>query len=126
MKPETEAWVSKAEGNWSSARWGMQAPSPVWDDICFLCQQCGEKYLKAFLREHNIRPPRDHDLIVLCNLGAGLLPELSSHKQELAYLSSMSVATRYPGMEASKQDAEDAIKAVELVRSVIRAKLGLS
>ena len=126
MKPETEAWVSKAEGNWNSAQWGMQAASPVWDDICFLCQQCGEKYLKAFLRESNINPPREHDLIVLYGLTGSLLPELSAYRQELAYLSSLGVATRYPGTQATMQDAEDAIKAAEAVRAVIRLKLGLS
>ncbi len=126
MKPETEEWVSKAEGNWNSAQWGMQAPNPVWDDICFLCQQCGEKYLKAFLREHSINTPREHDLVVLFNLNPGLFPELGMHLQELAYLSSLSVATRYPGVGTSQQDAEEAIEAAEVVRSIIRTKLGLS
>ncbi len=126
MKPETQEWIDKAEGNWSFVHLGMQADEPVWDVICFLCQQCGEKYLKAFLEEQGINFPRTHDLILLLNLSAGLLPELVTHNQELAYLTTLSVATRYPGMEASQQDAEDAIKAAGEVRNVIRAKLGLS
>lgn len=123
MKPETIRWIDKAEGNWRSARWGMQASDPVWDDICFLCQQCGEKYLKAFLREQGVKPPREHDLVVLHNLSAGLLPQLNP--QYLAYLSTLSVAIRYPGIEAIQQDAEEAIKAAEEVRSAVRTKLGL-
>ncbi len=126
MKPETEEWVEKAEGNWRFVQWGMQADKPVWDVICFLCQQCGEKYLKAFLEEEGINFPKTHDLVLLLNLSASLLPRLVAHKQELAYLTTLSVATRYPGMAASQQDAEDAIKAAGEVRSIIRATLGLS
>jgi HEPN domain-containing protein len=126
MKPETTEWIEKAEGNWHSAQWGMQAADPVWDDISFLCQQCGEKYLKAFLREHDITPPRQHDLIVLLNMAGQLLPELKSHTRELAFLTSLSVATRYPGMQASRQDAEDAIEAAGIIREVLRGKLRLS
>ncbi|HEX8599246.1 MAG TPA: HEPN domain-containing protein [Chloroflexia bacterium] len=101
MKPETEEWIEKAEGNWSFVQWSMQADEPVWDVICFLCQQCGEKYLKAFLEEQGINFPKTHDLVLLLNLSAGLLPELLTHKQELAYLTALSVATRYPGMAVS-------------------------
>ena len=51
MKPETEEWVAKAEGNWAVAGREIQANNPVWDIVCFLAQQCAEQYLKAFLEE---------------------------------------------------------------------------
>lgn len=123
MKRETVSWIAKAEGNWRTAQWAMQADDPVWDDICFLCQQCGEKYLKSFLREQGISPPREHDLIVLHNLSAGLLPQLDV--QDMAYLTTLSVAIRYPGVDAKQEDAEEAIKAAEGIRSVVRTTLGL-
>jgi hypothetical protein len=55
-----------------------------------------------------------------------LLPELKAHTRELAFLTSLSVATRYPGMQASRQDAEDAIEAAGIIREVLRGKLRLS
>lgn len=125
MKPETAEWVEKAEGNWSFVQWGMEADEPVWDVICFLCQQCGEKYLKAFLEEQSIAFPKTHDLVLLFNLAGAQLPELSARTPELALLSALSVATRYPGTQATSQDADDAIKAAEEVRRVVRTKLGL-
>src|SRR5579884_3145148 len=53
MKPETLEWVEKAEGDLKVARREMEAGDPVWNVVCFLAQQCGEKYLKAFLEELN-------------------------------------------------------------------------
>lgn len=44
MKPETVEWINKAEGDWAVAQREMQAPDPVWNVICFLAQQCAEKY----------------------------------------------------------------------------------
>lgn len=54
MKPETTEWIDKAEGDWSVAQREMRTANPVWNVVSFLAQQCAEKYLKAFLEEHNI------------------------------------------------------------------------
>ena len=45
MKPETTEWIDKAEGDWKVAQREMQAPDPVWNVVCFLAEQCAEKYL---------------------------------------------------------------------------------
>jgi hypothetical protein len=36
MKPETEEWVEKAEGNWEVAVRELGADAPVWSVVCFL------------------------------------------------------------------------------------------
>jgi HEPN domain-containing protein len=126
MKPETEEWVAKAEGNWSVANREMQAADPVWDIICFLDQQCAEQYLKAFLEEHGISFRKTHDLVVLLDSAAGLLTELDTHRQDLAYLGTLGIAARYPGMEADQKAADDATRIAEVVRNVIRLKLGVN
>ena len=46
MKPETAEWLDKAEGDWKVAQREMQAPDPVWNVVCFLAEQCAEKYLE--------------------------------------------------------------------------------
>jgi HEPN domain-containing protein len=96
MKPETTEWIDKAEGDWAVAQREMRTANPVWNVVSFLAQQCAEKYLKAFLEEHNIVFGRIHDLVVLLNSTGGLLPELHSQKQSLAHLSTFGIATRYP------------------------------
>lgn len=125
MKPETAEWIDKAEGDWKVAQREMQTADPVWDVVCFLAQQCAEKYLKAFLEEHNIVFQKTHDLVVLLNLSGGRLPELYAQRQQLARLSTFGIAARYPGAQADRQSAEDAIRTAEKVRSMTRARMGL-
>lgn len=126
MKPETQEWIDKAEGDWKVARREMQATDAVWHVVCFLAQQCAEKYLKAFLEEHNITFRKIHDLVVLLNSSGGLVPELDSLRPQLARLSTFGIATRYPSVRADQRAAESAMKTAEEVRDVMRAKLGLS
>jgi HEPN domain-containing protein len=125
MKPETEEWINKAEGDWAVAQREMQAPDPVWNVISFLAQQCAEKYLKAFLEENGILFRKIHDLVLLLDSSGGRLPELDSQKQELARLSTFGIAARYPGVQADRPATEDALKIADIVRSVIQTKLGI-
>ena len=126
MKPETEEWVFKAEGNWAVAGREMQAKNPVWDVVCFLAQQCAEQYLKAFLEEQGIAFRKTHDLVVLLDASSGTLVELDPLRPDLAYLGTLGIAARYPGTEADDVAAGNAITIAEEVRSAIRQKLGLS
>src|ERR1700730_14181122 len=71
MKRATRAWVRKAEGDWRVAQREAAAADPVRDAVCFHCQQCAEKYLKAFLQELGLSIARIHDLERLL---ADLLP----------------------------------------------------
>jgi HEPN domain-containing protein len=125
MKPETMEWIDKAEGDWKVAQREMRAADPVWNVASFLAQQCAEKYLKAFLEEHNITFGKTHDLVVLLNSSGGLLPELNSQRQSLAHLSTFGIATRYPGAQADRRATEDSMKTAENVRPVVRVKLQL-
>jgi HEPN domain-containing protein len=125
MKPETQEWVEKAEGDLKVAQRERQTIDPVYDAVCFHAQQCAEKYLKAWLEEHNIAFPRIHDLIALLTLSGGLIPELDPLKSRLAHLSIFGIASRYPGVKADRQAAEEAMTTAEEVRIIIRAKLGL-
>ncbi|MFQ5852797.1 MAG: HEPN domain-containing protein [Candidatus Binatia bacterium] len=125
MKRRTVEWVEKAEGDSKMGKREMQAVDPHWDGICFLAQQCAEKYLKALLEEHNITFQKTHDLVALLDLSKGLLPELDPIRSQLAHLSTFGLAARYPGVRADRQASENALKTVENVRTVVRRKLGL-
>jgi len=125
MKPETIAWLNKAEGDWQVAQREMQNNQPVWDVVSFLCQQCAEKYLKAFLEHHQIPFRKTHDLVWLHDNSQGLLPELDPDRPNLAYLAVFGMAARYPGTEADQLAASESLDTARTVRMVIRAKLGL-
>ncbi len=125
MKPETQEWVEKAEGDLKVARREMQAADPVYEAVCFHAQQGAEKYLKAILEEHNIAFPKVHDLVALFNLSGGLLPALAPLKPQLAHLSVFGISSRYPGVNADPKAATEAVQIAEQVQRAVRVQLGL-
>ena len=64
MNELTAEWLEKGEQDFVSADILLHAGEfPIPDTACFHCQQFAEKYLKAFLQEHQIEFERRHDLM---------------------------------------------------------------
>lgn len=121
-----EDWVKKAEGNYISALdLAKRRKNPVPDVICNQCQQCAEKYLKAFLVRCHIEFPKIHDLLQLEGLAQASDSDFRLIHDQLKRLNWYSVEIRYPGTEATLDDAKEAIKAMKEIRKFVRAKLGL-
>lgn len=125
MKQRTLEWIAKAEGDWVIAQREREAPSPVWEGICFHAQQCAEKYMKAVLEEQNIPFGKTHDLVYLMQRGTGLFASLEPIRADLAYLSTFGIAARYPGADADEQIADDALHIAGEVRRLVRNILNL-
>jgi HEPN domain-containing protein len=69
MKPITQEWIAKAEGDWQDALSRYRARKyPNYDSTCFHAQQCAEKYLKARLDEAGHVFSKTHDLSLLLRL----------------------------------------------------------
>src|SRR5688500_17412231 len=70
MNELTREWGAKADNDYFSANVLLHSIEvPIIDTACFHCQQSAEKYLKAFLQEHQMRFERTHvlaDLLDLC------------------------------------------------------------
>lgn len=62
MKAATREWVRKAEADYRGAKSLARSRPPLHDLVCFHCQQCAEKYLKALLEELGMGVPKTHDL----------------------------------------------------------------
>ncbi len=126
MKPQTAEWVEKAEGDWNAARQlNRIRKDPNYDAVCFHCQQCVEKYLKARLEEAGVNFPKTHDLIKLLGLAITIEPQWTALHPFVVTLNPYAVGYRYPGFTATKADAKAAIKDCKEVRGVIRAAFGL-
>lgn len=126
MKPATEEWIRKAEAGFCSAcRERAVKPEPNLDLVCFLAQQCAEKYLKARLMEAERPFPRTHDLGFLLNLIGEIEPEWDQIRPGLSDLSSMGIEVRYPGLWASGEEADNALEIAKRVRIIVRPALGL-
>ncbi|MBM4248690.1 MAG: HEPN domain-containing protein [Euryarchaeota archaeon] len=124
MKPDDAAlWIGKAEQDWRVARKLDPATEP--DAICFHCQQCAEKYLKALLVRARRRFPKTHDLGILLNLVAPGANHLRKHENDLSDLNPYSVIARYPGLDTTPAEAREARVITRRVRLVLRRLLGL-
>jgi HEPN domain-containing protein len=126
MNPLTAEWIEKAEGDQLTARREYRARNrPNYDAVCFHTQQTVEKYLKAWLQEADRAIPRIHNLVDLVSLCIEVDPTFSILEQELRGLDSYAVRTRYPGQNATKEEALIALKTAKNVLLFIRKKLGL-
>jgi HEPN domain-containing protein len=124
MNEVTSEWVSKAEQDFHSADALLHAVEvPFADTAAFHCQQCAEKYLKAFLTENLIRFERIHVLAALLSLCVSFDEDFLKIGRDLDGLEGYSVAIRYPGTSASVELAEAAFEAAERVRKFARRKL---
>ncbi len=119
-------WIEKAEGNYTSALVLMrQRTRLVPDVICNQCQQCAEKYLKVLLVRRGIGFPKTHDLIQLKNLIVAADADVQLLTPAFTILNPYGIDVRYPGIQATPEDAQEAIQAMKTVRKFVRAKLGL-
>jgi HEPN domain-containing protein len=124
MREVTSEWISKAEGDYRSAEVLLyQIETPEIDTACFHCQQCAEKYVKAFLTERDIDFPRNHDLVRLLGLCLTVDERFEKIRDPLRRLENYGVIIRYPGLTVPLDMAKEAFENASRVRDFIRRKL---
>jgi HEPN domain-containing protein len=126
MRALAREWVKKAEEDYSvagSLRRRRKNPAP--NSLCFHCQQCAEKYLKARLIEAGEIPARTHDLAQLLLACQRHEPLWSALMPGAKLLSQFGVAFRYPGNDAHAHHALLAWKHATAIRREARHSLGL-
>ena len=126
MKLSTQEWIDKAEGDFVTAQMSYRArKQPNYDAACYHTQQCAEKYLKARLEEAGMAIPKTHNLYALLTLVSPLEPTWQNLSTDLNVLNTFAIAYRYPGVTATKLDAQDAVKRCRKIRRTIRRSFGL-
>jgi len=126
MKPLTLEWIEKAEEDIISAQREYRARNrPNYNAACFFAQQCIEKYIKACLQEADIEFGKTHDLLYLLDLVEPVEPFWQSYRPTFRPISAYAVQLRYPGDNAIKEEAADAIKICLDFRTIARQSLGM-
>ena len=98
MLPTTREWVQKAEGDYDVVLLLLRSRKRTrYDPICFHCQQCVERYLKARLTESSIAFAKTHDLAALLKLVLAVEPMWGVLLSKMKGLSGWAVLPRYPG-----------------------------
>ena len=117
--------MRKAEADYQLAEKIARDKEPFHDQRCFHCQQSAEKYLKALLEELGQPIPRTHLLRDLLGLLLPHHPSLRPFSRGMKFLTRFAVGTRYPGDNATKRQAEAALRWAGRVREACRALLGI-
>jgi HEPN domain-containing protein len=126
MKPLTREWVEKAEADFTSAQREFRArKQPNYDAACFFAQQSIEKYLKARLQEAEIEFGKIHDLGKLLDLVSPAEPLWEPYRAAFRPISAFAVVYRYPGENAGKDEAAEALRICRTFRKVARDSLRL-
>ena len=126
MVHPTEAWVHKAEGDYRSMeRESAVVIEPNPDAVCFLAQQCVEKYLKGRLNAADRPIRRIHDLVGLLDDIIDLEPTWRGFRHGFGLLNEFAVNSRYPGDVTTADDAREAVEACRRFRAAARMALGL-
>lgn len=118
-------WVDKAEHDFEVAQRVMrhtEDETPLPDMACFHCQQCAEKYLKAFLTEHAVRFTYTHPLIDRLELCRELDSEFAALDSDLRELDGYSVRVRYPSSNVTLEMGQEALVNAVRIRNFVRAK----
>ena len=119
-------WVRKAEEDYEAAiTLVRKRKRPTPSAVCFHCQQCAEKYLKAFLVQRGVVFFKTHDLRELRRLVVTADPAFDLITDLLLHLNPYAVEFRYPGAEATVEEAREAVTAMKTMRRFVRGKLGL-
>ena len=111
--------------DYTLAKQGSRSKAPVHDGVCFHCQQCAEKYLKALMEELGLTVPKTHYLDIPLRTLVPHYPGLASLRCGALFLSIFAVGTRYPGRNASKRQALAALRWATRVRTRARTELGM-
>jgi HEPN domain-containing protein len=123
MKRLTKEW-EKAEADYRSANVLAREKLPLHDAVCFHCQQCAEKYLKALLQESGAPVPRTHELVTLLSLVTTHYP-LRGIRRGVKFLTDFAVEFRYPPVRATKRQAIAALRWATKLRDGCRAQLNV-
>ena len=125
MTEEVAEWLEKATQDIGNAaflyehRW----PRPL-ELICFLCQQCAEKALKAYLIHCGIEPSRTHDIIQLSEACAAVDESFQGFVEAGKQLTPYAVHIRYPSkIEIDDPETAAALRKAALILGTIKAEI---
>ncbi len=111
-------WLEKARHDIVTADKTLELETGPTDTPCFHAQQAIEESLKAVLTAHGVSAPRTHDLLLLLDKAAPLLPHADRWRETLAEISDYGVAVRYPA-DWPEPDRKDALAALAAARQVL-------
>lgn len=128
--PIVNEWLKKADSDFRYAKMSFENFDDFYAQICVLCHDGAEKYLKAYLIYHNINPERIHDLVTLhkqCVKVNKNDADLTRIEEECRLLNQYYIPLKYPSHypAVDRQKAKEAIEAIEGISKIAKNKIRL-
>jgi len=122
-------WLEKAESDFQYANASFEAFDDFYSQMCVLCHDAGEKYLKAYIISLGKKPGKIHDLVTLynqCVENEGSDSELTGLREGCKILNRyyipLKYPSHYPAIDVAK--AREAMSAIKKIREVIKERIG--
>ena len=127
-KELVNAWIYKGKDDLLFAKASFKE-TEFYSQICCLCQQAVEKYIKAIILANKGKLSREdkiHNLNILANKSKPFI-NLSQFEKELRMLTQSYIPARYPAESHIKvffkKEAKDCIEIAEKITGFIEEKL---
>lgn len=120
-----EEWFERAQADYDFAKMGLEQ-TQHYGQVCFLCHQTVEKYLKGFLVAHGIKPEKTHFLGMLVEQCVEADAAFRDWINACRRLERHYIAPRYPvpmAGEYKRRDAEEALRVAESIMSLVERNL---
>jgi len=119
---EGQRWLSQAQFDLEAAKWLLKGA--FWWEVCFKCQQIGEKALKAYLYAQGKRAVLGHSLLELGRACSEFEAEFKQLESTYRRLDRYYIITRYPNglpglIPAEYFEEDEAGEAVDLAERII-------
>jgi HEPN domain-containing protein len=111
-------WFKKAAADIDFAELGYK-DTEHYGQVCFLCQQASEKYLKGFLVAKGVKPKRIHSLAALALKCSEYVEAFKSFMPKLKILDRYYIPARYPVMISLKFKKQDATEALRILHDIV-------
>lgn len=122
-RSESQRWIAQAENDLQFARLAIK--EGFFAQACFICQQTGEKALKALAYRQGERFVLGHSIFELVHRLESAYPELEKYSEVAGLLDQYYVPTRYPnglpdGIPYQVFTAKQAAEALEGAETLVR------
>ena len=121
----TREWLNKARSDYLFAEASLREFSGFYSQICVLCHDTVEEYLKVFLISQGKRPVRVHDLLAILNECSQVDSTLGVVSTQCGILNDYYIPLKYPSHypEMTQEQAEGAFTADGVVRDEVEKRL---
>lgn len=125
FKKLAQEWFDRADDDLLFAKAGFKE-TKISHNACFLSQQVAEKYLKGYLTNCGINPPRVHNLLKLLDKIASIDKNFKEMTDDCILLNPYYNPARYPDdvmIEYSEGQAKEALSAAEKIVDFVKKKI---